>query len=500
MVDELAAPPPGLPEDVALVLASYRGPVVFGTDADGRRTTERGPGGLVTALRGVAAAHERTTWVCAAVTAADAAVAAEHPGEPVEAEGLRVRLVRLDEQARDAAYTVIANPLLWFVQHGLWGHADAPVLTRAHHAAYDEGYRPVNAAFADAVVAEVRRRRLDPDRGARPLVMVQDYHLYLVPAMVRAQCPDVLLTHFVHIPWPGPDAWLVLPPAWREELVTGLLGADTVAFHTETSARNFLVTAREFAAASIDLDAMTATIGGRVVRAAHYPISVDVDAMEALAATEEVRRLADDLLARYATGDARLLLRVDRTDPSKNIVRGFTAFAELLERHPQWRGRATFLALLQPSRQDVAEYTDYTRAIGAAAAEVNARYAAGTWQPIELRFVQHLPLAVAAYSVCDVLVVNALADGMNLVAKEACLVNDRGMVLALSEGTGAHAELGAFAETLTPYDVSQQAEALHRALSLPEQQRRDRLGAAAAVVRHNDVTAWLAAQLRDLDL
>jgi len=181
-------------------------------------------------------------------------------------------------------------------------------------------------------------------------------------------------------------------------------------------------------------------------------------------------------------------------------VRGFAAFATLLEAHPEWLERVTFLALLQPSRTDVDEYGDYIRAIGAAAAEVNARHAVGTWQPVDLRFVSHLPLALAAYRVCDVLVVNALADGMNLVAKEACLLNERDMVLALSLGTGAHAELGAFAVTLTPFDIAQQAEALHEALSMPAQIRRDRLGAAAAVVRHNDVDAWLSAQIADLGL
>lgn len=486
-----------LPDDLALVLVSFRGPVVFDRDEAGERTQTRGPGGLVTALSGVATAHAPTTWVCAASSPEDEVVAGEAGEQPVDADGIDVRLVALDHDASALAYGVIANPLLWFVQHGLWGHADAPVLTQEHHDAWERGYRPVNAAMADAVVAEVRRVA---GPAGRALVMVQDYHLYLLPRLVRDACPAVVLTHFVHIPWPGPDAWRVLPPAWLEELLEGLLGADVVAFHTEGNARDFLLCVQELLGLVVDLEAMSVTVGERTVRSRHYPISIDTAALEAQAATPEVDALAQGLRATHLAGDRRLLLRVDRTDPSKNIVRGFAAFATLLEAHPEWLERVTFLALLQPSRTDVDEYGDYIRAIGAAAAEVNARHAVGTWQPVDLRFVSHLPLALAAYRVCDVLVVNALADGMNLVAKEACLLNERDMVLALSLGTGAHAELGAFAVTLTPFDIAQQAEALHEALSMPAQIRRDRLGAAAAVVRHNDVDAWLSAQIADLGL
>jgi len=233
------------------VLASYRGPVAFARGPDGELTSSRGAGGLVTALTGIAAGHPHTTWVCAADGPEDEAVAAEHPGEPVEAEDIRLRFVPLDAEAQRLAYTVVANPLLWFIQHGLWGSATAPVLTADDHRAYEHGYRPVNEAIADAVAEEVERA------GGRALVMVQDYHLYLVPGLVRARFPDVVLTHFVHIPWPGPDAWRVLPRGMRDELITGLLGADVVAFHTEHFAREFLLCAQELLGLPVDLEALT---------------------------------------------------------------------------------------------------------------------------------------------------------------------------------------------------------------------------------------------------
>ncbi|HYN16941.1 MAG TPA: trehalose-6-phosphate synthase, partial [Actinomycetes bacterium] len=389
-------------------------------------------------------------------------------------------------------YTVIANPLLWFLQHGMYGLALDPQLTKREHAAYEDGYKAVNRLFADAVIEEVEAR------GGHALVMLHDYHFYLVGDQVRERCPEVVLSFFLHIPWPGPDAWRVLPPPWREQLLTGLLGNDVVAFHTEGFARNFLLCAQELLGLPVDLEAMTVQVGDREVAARHYPISIDVEAMRELAATDAVTGHAEALREEFCDEGRQLILRVDRTDPSKNIVRGFLAFATMLEDHPELTGRVSFLALLQPSRQDVPEYADYLAEIGATVARVNAAHGGEGYQPVDLRLAADLDLAVAAYTVCDVLMVNALADGMNLVAKEAVVVNRRASVLALSENTGAHQELGAFAVTLYPFDIQQQADALHEALTMDRGLRRARREAAAMVVEENDIAKWLAAQLTDL--
>ena len=502
---------PSAGADLPVVLLSHRGPVSFGRDESGR-TASRGAGGLVTALTGLVSDLPDAVWVCAATSEEDAAVAAEHDGRavgvalepearlvdpdgPSAAEGVptvRLRLVEVEQHAHDDFYTVIANPLLWFLQHGMYGLALAPVLTRREHTAWEDGYAAVNRQFADAVVDEVQAR------GGRALVMVHDYHFYLVGQEVRKRCPEALLSFFLHIPWPGPDAWRVLPPVWREQLLTGLLGNDVVAFHTEGFARNFLLTAQELLGLPIDLEAMTVRVGQRVVAARHYPISIDVEAMRGLAASDEVAEHAATLRETFCRDDHQLVLRVDRTDPSKNIVRGFKAFATLLEDHPELVGRVSFLALLQPSRQDVPEYADYLAEIGAIVARVNAAHAGEGHEPIDLRLVEDQALAVAAYTVCDVLMVNALADGMNLVAKEAVVVNTRESVLALSENTGAHQELGPFAVTLHPFDVQQQADALHEALTMGRDLRRARREAAARVVEENDIAKWLTAQLTDL--
>jgi trehalose 6-phosphate synthase len=263
---------------------------------------------------------------------------------------------------------------------------------------------------------------------------------------VRERCPDVVLSHFVHIPWPGPDAWRVLPPQMREQLILGLLGNDVVAFHTERFARNFLLCAQELLGLSINLDKMTVQVGPRTVAAKTYPISIE--------------RMLDD--------------------------------------HPELVGKVRFLAFLQPSRLDVTEYVEYVGRIGSVVARINAKYTRGGEAPIDLRLHEDFPTAVAAYSICDVVMVNSIADGMNLVAKEAVCVSRRNAVLALSENTGAYEELGAFAVTLYPFDIQQQADALYIALNMPQSERRDRLEAAAEIVKANNVKKWLDFQLADL--
>jgi len=493
--------------DLPVVLLSHRGPVSFGRDAaTGERTAGRGAGGLVTALSGLAGHLEQVVWVCVAAGKEDGEVAHEAgdaplrlalDGEPrILADGERtdrevsVRLVDVPDEVHEPFYGVVANPLLWFVQHRLHDLKSSPSIGRVERAAWDDGYVVANHLAADAVVEQVEKA------GGQAVVLLHDYHFYLVGDLVRQRCPDAVLSHFVHIPWPGPDAWRVLPPELREQLLTGLLGCDVVAFHTRADARAFVLCAQELLGLPVDMKAMSVQVAGRRVLVRVYPISIDIEALEQIAHTDASDEHLLDLDERL--GGGQLVLRVDRTDPSKNIVRGFTAYDLMLSEHPELHGKVQFLALLQPSRQDVPEYATYLAEIGAAATAVNARFGTGDWQPVDLRLASDMALATAAYRRCDVLVVNAVADGMNLVAKEAVVVNERDMVLALSEATGAHDELGRFAVTLHPFDVAQQADALLEALTMPPQLRRERREHASAVVHHNDVRRWLSVQLRDL--
>ncbi len=486
--------------DDGLILVSHRGPLQFSRD-DGERTAERGGGGLVTALSGLAGRLGEARWVCAALSNEDVAVAAEHDGDSFavaehvdsddddDSEGLRLHMVAVDAGAHEGFYSIIANPLLWFVQHEMWDRPDAPDLTRREHDAFEHGYAVVNRRFAEVVAEEVEAS------GGNATVMVHDYHFYLLPALVRARCPEVFLHHFVHIPWPQPDAWRILSPSMREAVFRGVLGNDLVAFHTERFVHNFLLGCRELLGLIVDFDQRHVVVDGRSVVVRAYPVSIDPKELQARATSASV---GEHQRALWSQRRDHLILRVDRTDPSKNIVRGFRAFDLMLDDHPELIERVTFLALLQLSRQDVEEYADYTEAIRRVVADVNLKHGTSDWQPIDLRLEENLDQAVAAYLLYDVLVVNAIVDGMNLVAKEAVVVNRRDGVLALSETTGAYEELGDFAVTLYPFDVAQQAEALYEALTMGADERRRRSRAAAAWVRDHDVSAWRGAQLADI--
>jgi trehalose 6-phosphate synthase len=471
---------------VKLIVVSNRGPVSYARDAAGARVARRGGGGLVTALRGLLAHHD-VTWIASAAGEEDRAVAAEAGGalEETSRDGgrYRLRLVAHDPGAYDRFYNAVANPLLWFIHHYLWGLGDKPDIDPVVWSGYEE----VNRGFADAVLEELER---EPD--AR--VFFHDYHLYLAPANVRRRRPDALLAHFVHVPWPQSDYWRVLPESCRHAVHEGLLANDVVGFHTERWRRNFTRTCNDLLGATVEGE--TVVYDGRSTRAVAHGISIAPAEFDEFAASEPVRRAGASL---YDRRPAQVVLRVDRTDPSKNIVRGFRALATLLEEHPEHRGRVTMLALLDPSRQDIPEYVEYRAAIERTAAEVNDRFASGDWRPVDLRIRDDFVQTVAAYLDYDVLFVNAVYDGMNLIAKEAPLVNRREGPVVLSENAGVHEELGAWTLTVNPFDVPGQAEALHRALTMGSEERRARADAIRAHVRSHDIARWIASQLEELD-
>jgi trehalose 6-phosphate synthase len=452
----------------------------------------RGGGGVVTALGGLLAHHD-VTWVASAMTEEDRVVAAERGGSFVEetADGAsyRLRLVSHDPAAYERFYNVMANPTLWFLQHYLWGLASAPDFGPELHEAWSDGYVPVNEGLAAAALEELER---EPDAA----VLFHDYHLYLAPPVVREAQPDVVTSHFVHIPWPEPDYWHALPPELRVAVHEGLLANDVVGFHTERWRRAFLLAAERLLGARVDRQAGTVEHCGRTTRVVVHPISIDPG---------EFDRLREDpaVLEREATLAARrpeqLVLRVDRTDPSKNIVRGFHAFALLLERHLELHGRVGMAALLAPSRQDIPQYAEYVGAVESAARAVNDRFGREGWQPVELDLADDFLRSVAGYKQFDVLLVNPVFDGLNLVTKEAFLVNERDGVLVLSENAGVHEELGDWALTVNPLDVSGQADALYAALTLEPGDRRRRADAIRAHVRAHDIREWVDAQLADLD-
>ena len=454
-----------------LIVVSNRGPIAYARAGD-ERVARRGAGGLVTALAPLVSHHD-VTWIASALSDEDRAVAAEGPVETTAADGsrYRLRLVAHEPAAFDLYYNVVANPTLWFVQHRLWQLKHDP--GRDLHSAWDTGYAAVNAAFAAAVVEELER-----DPGT--VVFFHDYHLYLAPQLVREQRPDTPLAHFTHIPWVGREDWSVLPDEIVAAIHESLLSCDVVGFHTDRWRTAFLATCEE-----LGLDV------GDVLVSAH-PISIDPDEFTALAASGPVLERERELLE---WRPERLILRVDRTDPAKNVLRGLEAFARLLENRPELHGRVGMLALLDPSRQEIPEYIEELKRIEAAAEAIEARFPGA----LRLRIADDFPRSIAAYKQFDVLLVNAVMDGLNLVVKEAPYVNARDGVVVLSVNAGAFEEIGSWVTPVDPFDVEGQANALEAALALPEEERRSRLNAIRQHVRAHDLSRWIDAQLSDLD-
>lgn len=482
-----------MPARRELIVVSNRAPVTFSRVAGGDRTASRGGGGLVTALSSLVSLHD-VTWIASAMSVEDAVVADEAAAEALEETArdgspYRLRLIAHDPAAYDWYYNVVSNPILWFAQHYLWGLAESPNIDHGLHHAWNQGYLTVNRAFADAVLDELERR-------PAASVFFHDYHLYLAPSFVREARPDATLAHFVHIPWPQPDYWRVLPDSIRRALHEGVLANDVVSFHTPRWRRNFLRCCEDILGAEVDQDLGEARVRDRVTRVRYAPISVDVREFEEQARSDAVLAAEAEIIAERPEF---LVVRVDRTDPSKNVVRGFRAFDLYLDAHPEMHGRVGMLALLDPSRQDIPEYAEYLGAIQRSARAVNDRFQRPGWKPLDLQIQDNFPQAVAAYKQFDVLLVNAIFDGMNLVAKEAPLVNVRDGVVILSENAGAHEELSDWAISINPFDVAGQAEAIHTAITMEQSERAARIGAIRDWVGGHDLSRWIETQLTDLD-
>jgi len=487
-------------EKTTLIIASNRGPLEFQIEDDGSYSTKRGSGGVVTAVSAVSRYND-LIWVASAMTDGDRRRAreADEIGEVIISppdSDVRLRFVLADEDAYDGYYNRISNPLLWFLQHYLWDTPRSPDIDRETWRAWRDGYVTVNRQFAKEIVAAARASE------RKPLVMLQDYHLYLTPGMIREMMPDVTLQHFIHIPWPDPDYWQLLPREMRSAICDSMLANDIVGFQTSSHARSFMNTC-DVNLEGVDLDYRHREIHyrGRTTKVAVYPISIDCDAVEAVAASDDALRHEEHLSAFL---NEFTIVRVDRAEPSKNIVRGFLAYDRFLEKFPEFIGRVNFLAFLVPSRLEVLEYVDYLDDINTVVGRINTKYANAAeqdgvaWQPISLFIGDDYPRALAALKRYDVLLVNAIFDGMNLVAKEGALLNEQDGVIVLSEAAGAYQQLGPHSLTVSPTDVEGTAQAIHAALTMSREKRAIWSRELRELVRTQNIRAWIYAQIDDL--
>lgn len=461
----------------SLLLVTNRAPVSFRRDQE-RLRIDRGAGGVVTAL-GHLSRVAPVTWIAAAVGRDDQTVAAaqRERGGAVGSGRLTLRLLHMDEALQSDFYGAFANRVLWFVQHRLWSRRigpEDPEGIRALAARYVQA----SGAFADAVVAETLR----PPR--EPAVMAHDYQLYALPALLRARLSGLLISHFVHIPWPALDVWCeALPRDVCGALLSGVLGADAVGFQDEASRLNFAGCVAELLPdAIVSSDRIARPKGVTLLRV--RPASVDPTTL-----LPSARRL------RELRSDPRVsIVRVDRVDPIKNVPFGFNAYRLLLERRPDLVGRVRFVARLAPSRATLPEYRREWQETLRVVAAVNARFGEGTIDIVQRADREG---ALAELASADVVLVNSLADGMNLVAKESAVLNPRG-VLVLSRTTGAFNELGGAALGIDPSSLDDTAAALERAIEMRETERRARARTLSDAVLRWTSRDWSRALLEDL--
>ncbi|MFZ4204081.1 alpha,alpha-trehalose-phosphate synthase (UDP-forming) [Streptomyces griseoincarnatus] len=448
-----------------VLVASNRGPVSYAVADDGSLRSKRGGGGLVSGLSAIGP-ESGALWVCSALSDDDREAVRRGVGE----DG--VRMLDIPAGVHADAYNGIANSVLWFVHHMLYQTPLEPVFDAEFRSKW-ASYETYNRAFAEALAEEAAE-------GAA--VLVQDYHLTLVPGMLRELRPDLRIGHFSHTPWAPPEYFAMLPDDIARQVLRGMLGADRLGFLTHRWADAFTACCERFAGELGD------------TRVGVHGLGADADFLRARSHEADVDERMAALKEEIGEG-RRTIVRVDRTELSKNIVRGLLAYRQLLDDRPEWRERVVHVAFAYPSRQDLAVYRDYTAEVQRLAAEINDRYGTPGWRPVVLHVKDDFARSLAAYRLADVALVNPIRDGMNLVAKEVPVVSDAGCALVLSREAGAHEELGEDAITVNPYDVVQTAEALHEALSMRPEDRTERGKRLAAAATALPPARWFLDQL-----
>ena len=495
-------------------MASNRGPVSYQFVADGSLAGQRGGGGMIAGVtEGLVALGPEAdvTWICAALSDADrVASALQRAAARVgvhEEDGIKVRMLDIPPGIFDRAYNNVANSALWFVHHLLFDTPNQPQFGYEFRRDW-ASYLAYNEAFARALTQEARKAR-SPAAGQEqaaagaPRILIQDYHLCLAPRMLRERlgdaAGDVGIAHFSHTPWAPPDYYRMLPEEVSRALLDGILGADHAGFHTERWAAAFVNCCAAILGADVAAAGATwrVTYRGHVTEVAVHPLGVDAPALRERARADDVQAHISTLS--QAAAGRKLIVRVDRTELSKNIIRGLAAYRELLATRPQWRGRVVHLAFAYPSRSALAEYRAYTDRVRRLAHEISEEFGTADWDPLILEVKDDYPRSLAACAVADVLLVNPVRDGMNLVAQEGPVLSERGCALVLSREAGAAATLAAGALLINPYDITETAEALHQALSMPDAERQRRSAALAAIAAADPPARWLGGQLASLD-
>lgn len=479
------------------ILVSNRGPVEHQMSGDGRPEARRGSGSVVTAFSQMAQKFE-FTWVASAMGEGDRLVSdngrGPHLKSPLPGHQINLRYVVTPRRVYHKYYNILCNPLLWFLQHYMWNPPYNPNVDAAVHDAWETGYITVNQAFANAVIEEAKV--FAQSHGQAPIVIGHDYHLYLMPEFVRQGVPDAIIQHFVHIPWPTPQYWHMIPDYITRRICESLCATDLLGFQTLGDVRCFLDTVDEFVPdVTVDRNNFTMVRNGHTTEVKVYPISINVEEVQRIANSPRALDYEAKLVA--DTGEITIV-RIDRAEPNKNVIRGFRAYELMLNRYPEFKGKVKFLAFLVPSRTHIRQYQRYMDEIQQVIQQINTSLGTPEWLPIVPFIENNYTQAIAGMKLYDVLLVNTIIEGMNLVAKEGPVVNSNNGVLVLSHSSGVYQQLSDGAISVSPTDLEGTMEALHQAIVMPAEDRKQRAEQLYAAVCREDITQWLHQQMQDI--
>ncbi|NYB51651.1 MAG: trehalose-6-phosphate synthase [Methanobacteriaceae archaeon] len=479
-------------KDKNLIVVSNRGPVEF-YKKNSELEMKRGAGGLVSTLLPLVETLNGV-WIASAMTLGDVEVAEQFPNNrvpiPEDNPLFWVPFVVVDRHRYESYYSLISNPLLWFVQHYMWNSPYTPDIDEEMHDAWKNGYVYMNKKFADKVISESGRSLKEP------LIMLQDYHLYLCAGYIREKLKNTFLSQFIHIPWPQSEYFSIIPEHMRKAIIEGLLSNNLLGFHIPRYVTNFIQSCEEYAD-KVDYEKGLVWYQGQVTHVKSYPISVDYEGIREMANSKEVKE--KEKLIRKIKGENFLIYRTDRADLSKNIIRGFKAYDIFLDKYPEYHGKVKFLTTGKPTRQQIDEYNEYYLHIQKIVEEINNKHGRDGWKPIEWIFKADYSLVVAAFKNYDCLIVNPIADGMNIVPKEASAVNENQGVIILSEKAGCYEELKDHVICVNPFDVCQTTQAYLQAIKMSIDERRKKLNNLQNMVAERTIYHWLSEQFEDIE-
>lgn len=467
-------------KDNHIIICSNRGPFSFFRE-NGKLKLKRGGGGLVSALLSLKGLE--FTWIATAQSEEEREIGLNG----YKVGSINLKFVDVPEDEYHRFYNKICNHILWFTQHGLWNKAYEPLFNLDLYSDW-QCYQKANKRFAKAISSEIKNDKTT-------YLMIQDYHFYLLPQYLRKVKNNLVINHFVHIPWPSVFSWDILPDFIIRGITKSLLDADIVAFHCQQYSENFFSTVSRFTGLKGNFEEMSFFKNNKT-KIYNFPISIDEAEIKNEIKNEKFNSYTENI---NASSSDKLIVRVDRADLSKNIIRGFLAFEQLLEKRQDLLGKVTFKAMLYQTRTGLKEYKKYLDDISKTVSRINKRFENFGWEPIDLRIADNYLESLAALREYDVLLVNPVADGMNLVAKEGPLINSKDGALILSKLCGAHNELGGFCLSINPYDIAQTASALEQALFEKKEKKQLKSSILKTIIRNNDSKKWIYYNIKAME-